>query len=230
VGLSTDQIQRAVLTLIAFVVSVSVHEFGHAFVADRLGDRLPRMQGRVTLSPLAHIELLGTIILPLAAALLPGGYPLIAWGKPVQTNPRNYTAKMSPRIGHMLVSLAGPAMNLVLAVVVSIVFLLLGKSGHLSPPVASVLVSNFLALNIVLMFFNLIPLPPLDGAAVLSGFLPERLQFIPRTLQRYGTILFFVLFLSGFLGVVMRPAYHFVNVWADALQRIAVSGAPGVES
>ena len=229
-GLSPDKIQHAVLTLIAFVVSVSVHEFGHAFVADRLGDRLPRMQGRVTLSPLAHIDLLGTIILPLAGALLPGGYPLIAWGKPVQTNPRNYTGPLPPRVGHMIVSLAGPAMNLVLAVGVSIVFILLGKSGHLSPTVAGILVRYFLALNIALMFFNLIPLPPLDGAAVLSGFLPERLQFIPRTLQRYGTILFFVLFLSGFLGVVMRPAYHFVNVWADALQRIAVSGAPGVES
>ena len=208
-GLSAEQIQRAVLTLIAFVVSVSVHEFGHAFVADRLGDRLPRMQGRVTLSPLAHIDLLGTIILPLAAALLPGGYPLIAWGKPVQTNPRNYTGPLSPRVGHMLVSLAGPAMNLVLAVTVSM---------------AAILVRYFLALNIALMFFNLIPLPPLDGAAVLSGFLPDALQFIPRTLQRYGTVLFFVLFLSGFLGVVMRPAYHLVNVWAETLQRIAVSG------
>jgi Zn-dependent protease len=222
-GLSTEQIQRAVLTLIAFVVSVSVHEFGHAFVADRLGDRLPRMQGRVTLSPLAHIDLLGTIILPLAGALLPGGYPLIAWGKPVQTSPRNYTARLSPRVGHMLVSLAGPFMNLVLAVGVSIVFILLGKSGHLSPTVAEVLVRYFLALNIALMFFNLIPLPPLDGAAVLSGFLPDALQFIPRTLQRYGTILFFVLFLSGFLGVVMRPAYHLVQVWADTLQGIVAS-------
>ncbi len=223
-GLSTEQIQRAVLTLIAFVVSVSVHEFGHAFVADRLGDRLPRTQGRLTLSPLAHIDMLGTIILPLAGALLPGGFPLIAWGKPVQTNPRNYTARLPPRVGHMVVSLAGPAMNLVLAVVVSIVFVLLGKSGHLSPPVAGVIVRYFLALNIVLMFFNLIPLPPLDGAAVLSGFLPDALQFIPRTLERYGMILFFILFLSGFLGVVMRPAYHLVAVWAETLQRIVVLG------
>ena len=219
-GLSTEQIQRAVLTLIAFVVSVSVHEFGHAFVADRLGDRLPRMQGRVTLSPLAHIDLLGTIILPLAGPLLPGGYPLIAWGKPVQTSPRNYTARLSPRVGHLLVSLAGPFMNLVLAVGVSIVFVVLGKTGHLSPTAADIVVRYFLALNIALMFFNLIPLPPLDGAAVLSGFLPDALQFIPRTLQRYGTMLFFILFLSGFLGVVMRPAYHLVHVWADALQRI----------
>ena len=141
----------------------------------------------------------------------------------MQTSPRNYTARLSPRVGHMLVSLAGPFMNLVLAVGVSIVFIVLGKSGHLSPTVAEVLVRYFLALNIALMFFNLIPLPPLDGAAVLSGFLPDALQFIPRTLQRYGTILFFVLFLSGFLGVVMRPAYHLVHLWADTLQGIVAS-------
>ncbi len=217
-GLSSDQIQRALLSLIAFVVSVSVHEFGHALVADRLGDKLPRTQGRVTLSPLAHIDLLGTIILPLAGALMPGGYPLIAWGKPVQTVPRNYT-RLPPKLGHMLVSLAGPLMNLMLAVLVSVVFLVLGKTGHLSPAAAAVMVRYFLALNIVLLFFNLIPLPPLDGAAVLAGFLPASLDFIPRTLQRYGMILFFVLFLSGALGVVMRPAYHLVNVWAAALGR-----------
>ena len=222
--ISPDQVRRALLALAAFIVSVSVHEFGHAFVADRLGDRLPRTQGRLTLSPLAHIDLIGTIVMPLLGALLPGGYPLIAWGKPVQTNPRNYTSRLPRRVGHMLVSLAGPAMNLVLALGVSIAFILLGKSGHLSPTVAGILVRYFLALNIALMFFNLIPLPPLDGAAVLSGFLPDRLQFIPRTLQRYGTILFFVLFLSGFLGVVMRPAYHLVELWAETLQRIVGSG------
>ena len=221
--ISPDQVRRALLALAAFIVSVSVHEFGHAFVADRLGDRLPRTQGRLTLSPLAHIDLIGTIVMPLLGALLPGGYPLIAWGKPVQTNPRNYTSRLPRRVGHMLVSLAGPAMNLVLAVGVSIVFILLGKSGHLSPTVAGILVRYFLALNIALMFFNLIPLPPLDGAAVLSGFLPEALQFIPRTLQRYGTVLFFVLFLSGFLGIVMRPAYHLVHLWADTLQRIVAA-------
>ncbi|HEX3901529.1 MAG TPA: site-2 protease family protein [Polyangia bacterium] len=217
-GLSNEQIQRALLSLIAFVISVSVHEFGHAFVADRLGDRLPRMQGRVTLSPLAHIDLLGTIILPLVAALMPGSFPLIAWGKPVQTNPRNYT-RLSAKLGHMVVSLAGPAMNLLLAILVSIVFLILGKSGHLSAKAATILVQYFLALNIALMFFNLIPVPPLDGAAVLAGFLPASLDFIPRALQRYGMVLFFVLFLSGILRVVMRPAYHLVDVWAEALLR-----------
>jgi Zn-dependent protease len=217
--ISPDQVRRALLALAAFIVSVSVHEFGHAFVADRLGDRLPRTQGRLTLSPLAHIDLIGTIVMPLLGALLPGGYPLIAWGKPVQTNPRNYTSRLPRRVGHMLVSLAGPAMNLLLALLVSLVFVVLGKSGKLSPDLASVLLRYFIALNLVLMFFNLIPLPPLDGGAVLAGILPESLQFIPRTLERYGMILFFVLFLSGVLAVAMRPAYALIGVWSEALRR-----------
>jgi Zn-dependent protease len=217
--ISPDQVKRALMALVAFVVSVSVHEFGHAFVADRLGDRLPRTQGRLTLSPLAHIDLIGTIVMPLVGALLPGGFPLIAWGKPVQTDPRNYTTRLPRRVGRMLVSLAGPAMNLLLALVVSIVFILLGKSGALSEALATGLLRYVLALNLVLMFFNLIPLPPLDGGAVLAGVLPESLQFIPRALERYGMILFFVLFLSGVLGVVMRPAYALIGLWAEALRR-----------
>jgi Zn-dependent protease len=113
---SQEQIRNAVLYLIAFIVSVSVHEFGHAWMATRLGDTLPRAQGRVTLSPLAHIDLIGTILLPLFAALSPMGIPMLAWGKPVQTNPGSYsTRRFSRRTGHMLVALAGPFMNLVLA-------------------------------------------------------------------------------------------------------------------
>src|SRR5678815_2006434 len=119
VDISADQVRAALFYVLAFVVSVSVHEFGHAFVADRLGDRIPRLQGRLTLSPLAHIDPVGTLAVPLLGALV-AGLPLFAWGKPVQTNPANYTRRLSPRTGSMLVAAAGPFMNLVLAVVASI--------------------------------------------------------------------------------------------------------------
>ena len=171
--ISADQVRVALLSLIAFIVSVSVHEYGHALVADKLGDRVPRLQGRLTLSPAAHIDPLGTLLLPLIAGLMPG-YPLIAWGKPVQTNPANYTRRFSTRTGSMLVSAAGPAMNLLLAILGSIVFVALGKAGVLTVPVAQALVRYVLAINLALMFFNLIPLGPLDGAAVLAGILPNR--------------------------------------------------------
>src|SRR6185369_16645518 len=115
--ISPDQVRKAIISLIAFVLSVAVHEFGHAWMANRLGDRIPASQGRLTLSPLAHIDLVGTILMPLIGALMPGGFPLIAWGKPVQTNPASYTSRLSRRTGHLLVSLAGPMMNLLLAVI-----------------------------------------------------------------------------------------------------------------
>src|SRR5215471_16241404 len=107
--ISPDQVRAAILYLIAFLVSVSVHEFGHAFMADRLGDKLPRSQGRVTLSPLAHYDLIGTIVLPLLAAFNPG-WPMLAWGRPVQTNPQAYTTRLPRRVGHMLVAAMGPLM------------------------------------------------------------------------------------------------------------------------
>lgn len=220
--ISPDQVRSALLALAAFVLSVSVHEFGHALVADRLGDRLPRMQGRLTLSPAAHIDLIGTIVMPLLGAFLTG-YPLIAWGKPVQTSPRNYTDKLPRKVGRMLVSLAGPAMNLVLALLASIVFVLLGRAGKLSAPVAEAVFRYAIALNLVLMFFNLIPLPPLDGAAVLAGVLPDSVQAVPRTLEKYGSLLFLILFLSGALGFVMRPAYHVIAGWGGVLQRLVAA-------
>src|SRR4051812_14416866 len=214
-----DQVRNALLSLIAFIVSVSVHEFGHAWAANRLGDDLPRSQGRLTLSPLAHIDLIGTIIVPLVAAFT-AGVPLIAWGRPVQTNPAHYsTARFSRRTGDMLVSLAGPAMNLVLAVVVSIVFLGLAKAIGVSRGLVEGMLSQLLVLNVALFFFNLIPVPPLDGGAVLAGLLPESLQVVPQTLRRYGIILFFILLISGALRFVMRPAYHLATVWAESLLR-----------
>jgi Zn-dependent protease len=221
--ISTDQVRLALLSLIAFVVAVSVHEFGHAFVADRLGDRIPRLQGRLTLSPLAHIDPLGTIVLPLIGALMPGQMPLLAWGKPVQTNPMSYTRKLSRRTGHMLVALAGPTMNLMLAVVTSVVFIALGKLGLLRPELGAALIRYFLALNISLMFFNLLPLPPLDGAAVLAGVLPESMQPVIHAIERYGVFLLFILIATRAMRVLMQPAMQLTDAWAGALVR-AVSG------
>jgi Zn-dependent protease len=217
--ISADQVRTAVVSLIAFILSIAVHEFGHAWMANRLGDGLPAEQGRLTLSPLAHIDPIGTILLPLIAVFAPGGFPLLAWGKPVQTNPKAYRG-VSPRTGHMLVSLMGPLMNLLLAVTVSIVLVVLARLVKLPPAVAEAAVRYLLVLNIMLMFFNLLPLPPLDGASVLAGLLPESMQAIPRTLQRYGMLIFFALLLTGGLRIAMRPAYEVAGAWAGAVMRL----------
>lgn len=224
--ISADHVRVALFSLMAFIVSVSVHEFGHAFVADRLGDRIPRLQGRLTLSPRAHIDLIGTIAVPLFGAL--SGYPLIAWGKPVQTNPANYTKRLSMTTGHMLVAAAGPFMNLVLAVFMSAVIVILAKAGLLSPVLMQTLIGYLVLLNIMLMFFNLIPLGPLDGAAVLAGLLPKSMDRIVELNRKYGMLVLLLLFFAPQLGVpglnfVLRPAYYVAGLWIDLLNRMVAA-------
>jgi Zn-dependent protease len=214
--ISADQLRVALLSLIAFIVSVSVHEYGHALVADKLGDRVPRLQGRLTLSPIAHIDPLGTLILPLVGAFMPG-LPLIAWGKPVQTNPANYTRRITMRTGSMLVSAAGPAMNLLMALLGSIAFVALGKAGFLTEAVAHALVRYVLLINLTLMFFNLIPLGPLDGASVLAGLLPESAQPLVEASKRYGMAVLLLMMLTGTLKYIMQPAIAVEGAWIRAL-------------
>jgi Zn-dependent protease len=213
---SNEQVRFALLSVVAFVVSVTVHEFGHAFVADRLGDGLPRAQGRVTLSPLRHIDLLGTIVMPLVAVLA-AGVPLIAWGKPVQTDPSAMTRRFPRVVNNLLVSLAGPMMNLLLALLVSAVMIALAKTGSLSRDLAVTIVRFMVVLNISLMFFNLLPVPPLDGAAILALVLPARAQRVLPVLNRYGMIILLVLFLTPAGALLMAPARKVAMVWGQAL-------------
>jgi Zn-dependent protease len=226
VDITADHVRVALFSVIAFVVSVSVHEFGHAFVADRLGDRIPRLQGRLTLSPMAHIDPIGTLAVPLFGAL--SGFPLIAWGKPVQTNPANYTKRFSTTTGHMLVAAAGPFMNLLLAVLASVVIVVLGKAGVLSAVVQQAMIQYLVLLNIVLLFFNLIPLGPLDGAAVLEGVLPRSMHRIVELNRKYGMLVLLVLFFSPSLGLpglsfLMRPVYSLVDAWVGLLGRMVAA-------
>jgi Zn-dependent protease len=213
---SNEQVKNALLYVLAFVASVSFHEFGHAFVADRLGDDLPRSQGRVSLSPLRHIDLLGTIIIPLVA-MFASGIPFIAWGKPVQTNPSAMTRRLPRAVNNLLVSLAGPTMNLILAVLVSVVVVGLARSGILGHDRAADVVRVLVILNISLMFFNLLPIPPLDGAAILALVLPVRWQRVLPALQRYGLIIMLIIFVTPVGALLMLPAGLLGRAWGRAL-------------
>ena len=122
--LSGDQIQTIVQTLIILILSICVHEFGHAIVADKLGDPLPRSQGRTTLNPMAHADPLGTLLFPLIALVATAGHSLgFGWGRPVEVSPRHFTRRMSMRTGHMLVAAAGPMMNILFGVLISLITL-----------------------------------------------------------------------------------------------------------
>lgn len=223
--ITADHVRVALFYVIAFVVSVCFHEFGHAFVADRLGDRIPRLQGRLTLSPLAHVDPIGTLAVPLFGAL--SGFPLFAWGKPVQTNPANYTRRFSMTTGHMLVAAAGPFMNLVVATLVSVVIVALGRPGVLSPVVMDWMFRYLVSLNLILLFFNLIPLGPLDGAAVLEGLLPKSMYRIVELNRKYGMLVLLALFFAPSLGIpglnlIMRPAGYVIGAWRDVLHRLVL--------
>ena len=199
------QIRVALAMLIVFVLSIAVHEYGHALVADKLGDNTPRSQGRVTLNPLAHADIIGTIVMPLLGVFL-GGF-VIGWGKPVMVSPFSFTRKLRMKTAHLFVALAGPMMNVALALLVTGLVHALVATGVLSPMSELAKAIKYIVyLNWLLFFFNLIPCPPLDGGAVLAGLLPDSAQPVNDFLQQYGFIILLGLFISGALGWLLFPA------------------------
>ena len=181
-------LRDGLLQLILLIISIGLHEFGHAWMADLRGDPLPRMQGRVTLNPFAHADPIGTIALPAIMIFLSPGFGLIGWGKPVLISLPNPKTR---RMDDIYITLAGPAMNLVLC----FVFAVIGGLGNFDPRSQAV-VLNFLEMGIVLnaslVVFNLIPIPPLDGSrvALRLGLYSEELFL---TLARWGFVILLVL-------------------------------------
>jgi Zn-dependent protease len=217
VDTSLEPVREGLFFLVALILSISVHEFGHAWAATRLGDPLPRSQGRLTLSPLRHIDPIGTLLFPIVAFW--SHVPLFGWGRPVQTDPHNYTRRLSRNTGHMLVALAGPAMNLLLAVVVSLLLVIAVRVAGLSRQLAIDLFRRAVVLNLTLMFINLLPIPPLDGGAVLAWVLPRSMQHVVDFLSRWGfLILLGLLMVPAVFGTLMVPLKLLTTVWGVALQ------------
>jgi len=153
-----------ILLYFILVVSICIHEWAHAFSADKLGDPLPRSQGRVTLDPLVHLDLLGTIIIPFVMIFLSPGFAILGWGKPVQLSLPNHKTRTRDDI---LITLAGPMSNLLLAFLTVLVFGLIGNFIFLNESFLQ-LVATVVNLNCLLFLFNLIPIPPLDGSHILK--------------------------------------------------------------
>lgn len=176
--------------IISLLIAISIHEMMHAFTAHRLGDTTASDMGRVTLNPLAHIDLLTTIILPIVLVLL--HLPPILAAKPVPFNPDRVRFE---EFGAALVGLAGPLTNLVLAVVSAVAY------GALSPDPGSHLsgfFQTFINLNVALFVFNMLPIPPLDGSRVLYAFAPEPVQRLMAQIEQFGLIaILAILFLLG---------------------------------
>ncbi|HXX40495.1 MAG TPA: site-2 protease family protein [bacterium] len=189
-GLATQPL-TLVLMLGAVVVAATCHEFAHAYVADRLGDPTARLLGRLSLNPLKHLDLLGTLFFVLFG---------FGWAKPVPVNPANF---QNPRQGMLQVAIAGPLANVTVA-------FLLGVLGRMVVPAGSSLLLETLALvawiNVILAVFNLIPIPPLDGSRILEAVLPSQHAYAYARFQPYGVAVLLLLLYTGVVGRVMLPA------------------------
>jgi Zn-dependent protease len=173
----------------AIVLGLTFHEYAHGLVAHWLGDDTARHQGRLTINPAAHVDPVGLILLFLAG---------FGWAKPVPVNPLNFNGDM--RRGMLLVSLAGPATNLLMATAGAVIW---GAFAGLQLPYFNDIMRYIIQINVVLAVFNLLPIPPLDGSKILAGILPGRQEWL-YNLQAYGMILLVLLMLSGAIGFIFN--------------------------
>jgi len=191
------------VTFGGLIISLSVHEFSHALIADRLGDPTPRMQGRVTLNPLAHLDPIGTILLLLTR---------FGWGKPVQFDPHNL---QNPLRDSALIALAGPAANLLIAVAIS----LLIKTHVLTGGLLYLAGSEIFIINLVLAIFNLIPVYPLDGSKIILALLPRNLAYeYEAFINRYGFFVLLALIIPWYNGA--SPISYLVSPALDFFLKI----------
>lgn len=210
-----------VLSLIAVFTAIVLHEFSHGYIAFRLGDPTAKMQGRLTLNPLAHIDPIGTILVPIVLVILRSPF-LFGWAKPVPINPNYFR---NPYKGMFCVAIAGPLMNIALAlgasaigrlaILITPLSLLYGR-GFFAYFVQTIffLVGFFVIINIILAVFNMIPIPPLDGSRVLTYFLPPEGKRVMMQLERYGFLIVLALL---YLGVLSGLISLISGIWEALL-------------
>ncbi|WP_242966805.1 site-2 protease family protein [Desulfosporosinus sp. FKA] len=183
----------------ALMIGFAFHEYAHAWAADRLGDPTPQSQGRLTMNPLVHLDLFGTLM----ALLYQFG-----WAKPVMINPHYF--KGNKRRGRMLVALAGPAANMIIAFLALLTWYISMHWLHGTEwsYVIQMVLKSIVFMNLGLGIFNLLPIPPLDGFSILTGILPERLARHLYLLEQYGLIILVILLFTDVLNIVLYPAMN----------------------
>lgn len=219
------QVVYIVCSILAFIPAIVCHEFMHGFAAYKLGDNTAKQSGRLTLNPLKHIDPFGTIILPLLLAFMHA--PVFGYAKPVPYNPNNFKDK---RVGDVVVGLAGPAANLVLALIGSALMFALHAQALTTHQEFFFyfywwFLPIFIMVNLYLMFFNLLPIPPLDGSSIIAFFLP--VKYLPTycKVQQYAFPIFLiVLFVLPYL-LHFNIISEYLNVTAGALGSLLIPGA-----
>lgn len=194
-------------TIPGVLIAITFHEFAHAKVADILGDDTPRREGRISLNPMSHIDPIGFIMLLFAG---------FGWGKPVNVNPRNYNRDITIEKADSLVSIAGPAMNMILAIVFTMIYFIIYKlNGEMiyTNTIMSIIMKMIIytiTINIGLGIFNLIPLPPLDGSKVIKPFLPYNTKAWFEDNERIFYFIFVALWITGIAGTIISPMINLV--------------------
>ena len=214
--------EQKIILFLVLLASISIHEWAHAFVADKLGDPLPRLQGRVTLDPRAHIDPLGTVLIPLVMIFLSPGFAILGWGKPVMVslpNPKTRTRD------DLLITMAGPLSNLLIALAATALFAVWASFAPVSQNIAN-LYTLVVYLNCILFVFNLIPIPPLDGSHFLKHAIRMKDETY-RNLARYGFLILIVLInldpFQKFLGIMIITCCGMFGIDEQALYELIVS-------
>ena len=198
-------------TLLAVLMAITLHETAHGFVAYQLGDPTAKNAGRLSLNPLKHLDPFGALLMFVAG---------FGWAKPVPVNP--YYFKGDKTKGMMLVSVAGPVMNLIICFAAYLIFV--AGHGFYQSPFLSTFLQSCVTLNVYLAVFNLIPIPPLDGSKILAGFLPREMAYKFLTVvERYGMLILFALIIFNLTDIVLVPiANGILNFFGMILQMIFV--------
>jgi Zn-dependent protease len=191
-----------IISFSLLVIAMTVHEFAHGWIAFKLGDKTAKYSGRLTLNPLAHIDPVWTILIPLMLFLGSKGQFVFGAAKPV---PVDYTQLNNPKRDMIWIALSGPLANIIFAVLIS---LLLRFMPQNTLPAA--LLANLAVMNIVLGVFNLIPIPPLDGSKIVLGILPSKIAIKYALLEQYSFIILIILVWSGAIGSFLWPAVEFI--------------------
>lgn len=185
------------------LMAMSIHEFSHGWIAYKLGDTTAKYQGRLTLNPLAHIDPIGTILLPIFIFMMSRGQFIFGAAKPV---PINYWALNNPKRDMIWIGLAGPLANIITAVIASLILRAIPNLTALSA-----LIKNFAFINIILGVFNLVPIPPLDGSRIVMGILPAEMSRGYANLERYGFVIIMIFFALGLLNLIVWPIVNLLT-------------------
>jgi Zn-dependent protease len=205
-------IQRIVVWILPVIFAITVHEVAHGWVAKKYGDNTASMLGRLTLNPIKHIDLVGTIILP-GLLLITGTGFIFGWAKPVPVNPNNFK---HPRQNMAIVALAGPVSNLLMAIGWALIARLGVTLGSGNEPIALPLIYSGVAgisINLILMLLNMLPIPPLDGSRILSGMLPSYWAWQFNKLERFGFLILLGMLYFNVLGVILAYPKYVLEQW-----------------